>query len=114
MARKKKTEVQEQVNGQVEGYKPSTLDQIWGDTGISRYNTLDETVYKKTLDEMNKSDLQSHARKMGIFPSDDREILNRKLLKEFRLFVSMYKVPPPKIDTKQPSAEALKILSEGR
>ena len=110
MSRKK----QEQINGKTETFKPTTLDQIWGDTGLFRYNTLNEEEYKNSLDEMDKSDLQSHARKVGVFPDDNREVLYRKLLKEFRMFTSAYRVPTHKIDSKPISKESLRVLSEGK
>ena len=35
-----------QIHGKKESAsKPTTLDQIWGDTGSSTYGTLEESVY---------------------------------------------------------------------
>ena len=31
-------------------FQPTTLDQIWGDTGSSTYGTMDEEVYAKRVD----------------------------------------------------------------
>jgi hypothetical protein len=69
---------------QVEGFQPSTLDQVWGDTGNTKYGTMDEAEYTDKLKEMNKSDLQAHASRAGLIPIDDRGILTKKLLTEFR------------------------------
>ncbi len=104
-----------QINGKEETFKPSTLDQIWGDTGVSKYNTLDLAKYKESLEEMNLSDLQSHAIKIGVWSADGRDVLTRKLLKEFSYFVGAYRQPrqAPSIP-KTPSANTLKILAEGR
>ena len=49
-----------------EEFQPTTLDQIWGDTGSSTYGTMDEKVYVYRLNNMNLSDLQSHASHVGI------------------------------------------------
>ena len=42
----KKLESLSQTHGKEE-FKPTTLDQIWGDTGISKYGTLNEDEYEK-------------------------------------------------------------------
>ena len=76
-----------------ESYKPTTLDQIWGDTGLWKYNTMSETGYKEELDNMTKSDLFAHASKHGIIPTDNRDLLVTKLMREFRKYVSAYRVP---------------------
>jgi hypothetical protein len=104
-----------QVHGKEEQFKPSTLDQIWGDTGVYKYSTLDEDKYVSSLKDMNLSDLQAHAIKMGIIPVENRENLNKRLLKEFRTFVASYRFPKTNSTPPAPlSDKALKILSEGR
>ena len=62
-ASKKKTGLSElsQTHGKIEKIQPSSLDQIWGDTGISKYKTLDKGEYQTQIGDMNKSDLQTHA-----------------------------------------------------
>ena len=114
---KKKLNNLDQTHGKSEESetKPSTLDQIWGDTGMWRYKTTDANEYKSYLDSLNKSDLQSHASRIGVIPSDSRDLLSQKLIKEFKRFVAGYRHPksknqnPPKI-----SAAAQKILNEGK
>ena len=99
----------------MEKFEPTTLDQIWGDDGTSLYGTLDENLYQTRLDDMNMSDLQSHASRVGIIPIDNRSMLKDRLIKEFRKHTSAYKKPADK-----PQAEGsipkdiIKILSEGR
>ena len=46
MARKKQISELSQTHGKVEDFKPTTLDQIWGDDGLSKYQTLDEVQYR--------------------------------------------------------------------
>ncbi|MEK6883463.1 MAG: hypothetical protein AABY22_27800 [Nanoarchaeota archaeon] len=102
-----------QIHGKVETFQPTTLDQIWGDTGLGKYGTLDEEKYISKLNDMNKADLQKHAVGVGIIPTDGREGLIKKLLKEFRAHVASFRKPILKEPTKV-SKNALKILSEGR
>jgi hypothetical protein len=104
-----------QAHAQIEKFQATTLDQIWGDDGMGMYGTLDPVSYEKRLDDMNMSDMQSHASRVGIIPIDNRSMLRERLLREFRKHASGYKKPAsapernPEIDK-----EAEKILSEGR
>jgi len=103
------------THGKTETTQPSTLDQVWGDTGLSKYKTLDKDEYVKSLEDMNVSDLQSHARNMGVFPNDNKLSLIKKLTKEFMTHASSYSFPrEKKKEQKAPSSAAIKILSEGR
>ena len=105
-----------QTHGKEEkSFEPTTLDQIWGDDGLSKYKTLDEEEYEKSLREMGKTDLQTHATQIGLIPVDNRETLMSRLVREFKRHVQKYR--PPKVSKKKPkdvSSEALKILREGR
>jgi hypothetical protein len=95
-----------------------TLDQIFGDTGLSKYQTLDSGEYESQLKEMNLSDLQNHASKLGIFPNDNRDRLTKNLLREFSLYASQYINKDNKAtnssNSKPISSAVKKILSEGR
>ena len=76
---------------------------------------MDEEGYRDSLKEMNKSDLQTHATKVGVVPIDNREMLTNRLIREFKRFTSNYSVPAKAaIKEKKISKEAKKILSEGR
>ena len=114
--RAKKIEGLSQAHGKEESFKPTTLDQIWGDTGISEYKTLDESVYSQQLDAMNKSDLQNHASKKGLIPVDDRGLLTKRLINEFRKHVNQYQMPQDSVENgyENLSPEARKTLEEGR
>jgi len=114
MPKKTKLKTLKQIDGKSEEKViPSTLDQIWGDTGLSRYHTLNEKEYTTYLSELNKSDLQTHATKIGLLPIDNRELLTSRLLREFKKYVDSFKRPVP-MKTKVVSKEALQILAEGR
>ena len=113
MAKRKLNELH-QTHGKVETYTPSTLNQIWGDTGIDKYNTFNLEEYKQDLSEMAKADLRSHAVKMGIIPIDDREQLERRLIKEFNIHTASFRRPVINKPTAKPTKEVFKILSEGR
>jgi len=91
--KKSKLDNLNQTHGKLEN-KPITLDQIWGDDGKRKYGTLDADEYNKYLLELNKSDLQAHAVKIGLVPIDDRETLIKRLKSEFRKHVSMYAARP--------------------
>ena len=110
----KKVDELNQAHGKEETAKPTTLDQIWGDTGLSKYRTLDATEYGTYLKQLNKSDLQRHAAEMGIVPVDSREMLSNRLLKEFNRYAASFRMPTVNQNTSPISDEARKILSEGR
>tara|TARA_R100000995_G_C3406588_1_gene87413 strand:+ start:187 stop:588 length:402 start_codon:yes stop_codon:yes gene_type:complete len=105
-----------QVHGKNDDFSTQkvTLDQIWGDNGTGKYKTLDVDVYTEQLDEMNKSDLQSHATRVGIIPIDNKDLLKKRLITEFQKHVSAYSVPQNNINPIKLTKEAKKILSEGR
>ena len=121
-ASKAKTKVKEmnQTHGMVEEeaekeFQPSTLDQVWGDTGSGRYKTLDFRVYQKKLDDMSKSDLQAHATSLGLIPIDNSRMLRQRLEREFKTHISKYQKPAETKGEMEPiSEEVRKILSEGR
>ena len=103
-----------QSHGKEENVQPTSLDQIWGDTGISKYKTLNRDEYQSQLDDMNKSDLQTHATKVGLVPVDDMKMLKGRLVKEFDRHISSYRTPKSTKDGKNLSKDALKILGEGK
>ena len=114
MSKKSKISKLHQTHGKIEN--PITLDQIWGETGDLKYGTLDVENYSKYLEDLNKSDLQSHASKIGLVPVDNREILNGRLIKEFEKHVSKFNLAKRSGSSKavELSKEARDILSEGR
>lgn len=109
----KKINKNSQTHGKVES--PNTLDQIWGDTGISKYGTLNIEEYKNFINDLNKSDLQSHASKIGLIPIDNLSTLKERLEREFVKHVSAY-TAKSSLEKKEEvlSKEAKDILSEGK
>ena len=88
---------------------------MWGDTGHTKYGTTDINNYVKQLDEMNKSDLQSHARYIGFVPIDDRVTLTNKLISEFKKYVSGFLKPLEQPHPGSPmTGKVKKIMDEGR
>ena len=104
-----------QTHGKEEKFEPTSLAQVWGEDGTSTYGTMNEKEYERQIDEMNMSDMQTHASTVGIIPIDNRSTLRDRLLREFRKHVANYRkpihhpTPPEEVD-----AQTLKILSEGR
>jgi hypothetical protein len=102
-----------QTHGKVESFKPTTLDQVWGDTGGGRYGGASLKEYKTELQEMNRTDIQAHATRLHVVPVENREMLEKRLVKEFEKHAASYRKP----DSPKPSSvspEAMRILSEGR
>jgi len=113
--KKKSLESLSQVHGKEEKFQPTTLEQVWGETGHTKYGTTDVNDYIRRLDDMNKSDLQAHAHVIGFVPVDDRVTLTKKLISEFKKYVSGFCKPLIQPSPGGPvSDEAKKILSEGR
>ena len=115
----KKVEDMSQAHGKVEKPVYSTLDQIWGDSGIQKYGTFDENEYLSKIKDMTKSDIQAHANRMGLIPIDNRAELEKRLLKEFVYHKIKYTAKVPEniqmnnIEGNL-SPEIKKILSEGK
>ena len=113
MKRKKITELS-QTHGKLEQREYKTLDQVWGSDGTEKYKTLDENEYLNFLKNLNKSDLQTHAGKVGLLPVESKELLIKKLLKEFKIYASKYKIPKQDSDNTKLNKEIKDILSEGK
>ena len=97
-----------------EKMSPSSLNQLWGDTGLSKYKPLDEGEYTSYLKSLNKTDLHRHAAEMGIIPIENKENLYKRLLGEFTKHTASYRMPQVKTPSKPLSRKAKDILSEGR
>ena len=96
--------------------RPLTLDQLWGETAISKYKTTDVNEYQNVLLEMNKAELQHHALKVGVMPVDDVPRLRRSLLAEFNRHQNDFKEKPEPLGSSKKieiTPEVKKILSEG-
>ena len=113
---KKKTKLDNmmQTHGKIEDIQYKTLDQIWGDNVNSKYQTSNEKEYVNFLNDMNKTDLQSHANKIGLVPIDNRETLTKRLVAEFKKHVSLFNIPKSKDSTVNLNKKAKDTLSEGK
>jgi hypothetical protein len=112
--RSKKLNELNQTHGKIEDTQHKTLDQIWGDDGSSRYKQQTEQQYLNYVSELNKSDLQAHANKLGLIPVDNRELLTKRLLSEYKKFMSAYKIPAQAQNEIEMSKDVKNILSEGK
>lgn len=115
MSKKKKLQDLKQIDAKEEKGKPTTLDQLWGDTGLSKYGTNNFEEYRSYIKGLNRSDIQNHALQVGILPIDNYDILIARLEREFLRHINSYITPvenKPK-NNKAPK-DVQKILSEGR
>ena len=106
-----------QTDGMVQGdnHEPSSLDQVWGDDGTSKYKTLDIDTYEKVLANMSKSDLKNEAIRVGLLPIDNMDQLRARLVREFNTHVASYKKPSQSSGKIQVyDEEVMKILGEGK
>jgi hypothetical protein len=115
-SKKKSLDKIEQIHGKEENFEPTSLDQIWGDTGLNKYSTFDKDEYRTYLDDLNKTDLQQHAIKIGLVPIRERNRLTANLITAFQQHVAQYQKPSqgPPPDSPGIDPEIEKILSEGR
>lgn len=115
MSKKIKLQDLTQTDAKEEKGVPTTLDQIWGDTGLGKYGTNNFEEYKNYLNSLNRTDIHAHAVKVGILPIDNHEILIARLQREFLRHSSSFVVQrKPKEKKQKISKEAQRILSEGR
>jgi len=113
---KAKEMIQTHAMEEEQKFEKTTLDQVWGDEGLSKYETLEESDYLGQIKFLNRSDLHSHAITIGILPIDNRDILISRLTREFRKHVLSYQKPKKKTLAKgraKLSQNARRVLSEG-
>lgn len=103
-----------ETHGKIEDGQPTMLEQVWGFNELARYNTLDEATYQQTLKDMTRTDLEAHARKLGVVVIESSARLQDKLFQEFRTYKAALKRPTSKPVVNNPSPEVKKILAEGR
>lgn len=93
----------------------SSLDEILGEK-LSIYTAKSSEEYRRQLSEMNMTDLQSHAYKVGLIPTEDRRLLTDRLVSEFMKYNSKYgsNVATGEVKSVEDlNARAQKILREG-
>lgn len=102
-----------ETHGKEETFVPTTLDEIMGYNPLSKYSTLEGSVYEERLREMNRTELEDEARRIGTFIVEDTVRLREGLLKEFNGFVNSLRMPKHTTKPISLSKEAEKILKEG-
>jgi len=93
----------------------TSLDEILGES-LSIYTAKSSDEYRNQLSEMNLSDLQSHAYKVGLIPTEDRRLLTDRLVSEFMKFNSKYGsnfIEGQVTSVEELDSKAKKILREG-
>jgi len=105
-----------EIHGAIDQDQPTNLEQIWGGYNeLAKYGTLDEQEYTSQLDEMNRTDLEAHARKVGLVPIHDSARLKKNLIREFQTYAFYLRKPAKnKPAPKAPSKSVQSILNEGR
>ena len=63
--------------------KARELEDILGIAKINPFKTNDKRVFKEMLEEMNLTDLQSFAVKVGVFPAGNKTVLRNKIKRAF-------------------------------
>jgi hypothetical protein len=122
MANKKKSvklDEVSQVHGRIDlnnvgSNTPGTLDRLLGES-LNIYSATDKDEYLSQLNEMNQTDLQSHAYKVGLIPVDDRKLLVARLVSEYEKWNSTLSpvTSVNSIDASKLSKQVQKILREG-
>lgn len=113
MSKKKRIE----AHGKLEDVKtqPSTLEQVWGYSGLSRFGVKSEAEYKEKVDDMQRADLERETRRLGQVVVESTTRLRENLLRLFRTEAAALNRPADKPQSRTaPDAAALKVLSEGR
>lgn len=109
-----------ETSGKEDTTKLTQLEQIWGLNEMGRYGTSDLEAYSSKLNDMNRPELERHARSVGVLVVESSARLKENLQKEFRnYFLLLHK--PSKTSTGVHSTsnpkvadEVKKILAEGR
>jgi hypothetical protein len=106
-----------QIHGkqEVSQKPPSSLDEILGET-LSIYTAKSSEEYRDQLAEMNMTDLQAHAYKIGLVPTPDRKVLTDRLTQEFVKWNSRYgsNIATGQVKSvEELDSKAKKILREG-
>ena len=81
---------------------------------MPKYKTSNLEDYLTYLSDLNKSDLQDHAKKIGLIPIDNRETLTKRLEAEFRKYMSMFKLPKNLDNSVSLDKKSKDVLSEGK
>jgi hypothetical protein len=87
-SKKKQTKLEDlqQTNGK--NYKQQVarareLEEVLGISKISPFKTNDKNVFNEMIKDMNLTDLQAFAVKVGVFPAGNKTVLKNKIKRAF-------------------------------
>ena len=88
------------------------LEDILGVAKINPFKTNDKRVFAEMLQDMNLTDLQSFAVKVGVFPSGNKTVLKNKIKRAFESSLHgkgsvQINGEPMKLDPKNPKHKEL-------
>jgi len=88
LAKKKKSNLDslQQTNGKSyedQVARARELEDILGVAKINPFKTNDKRIFEEMIQEMNLTDLQSFAVKVGVFPSGNKTVLRNKIKRAF-------------------------------
>ena len=88
------------------------LEDILGVAKINPFKTNDKRVFAEMLQDMNLTDLQSFAVKVGVFPSGNKTVLKNKIKRAFESSLHgkgsvQIMGEPMKLDPKNPKHKEL-------
>ncbi len=99
--------------------KIKELEAIMGLPKVNAFGTNNLEVLQEKMDNMNTSDLQAFAVRVGLFPSGSRLTLKNKIIKEFHStagagagFDTGYTKPVADLNT-QAGKDLAKLMNEG-
>ena len=99
--------------------KIKSLENMLGIKQVNPYGTTSEDVFEQEMSEMNMSDLQALAVRVGVFPSGTKGVLKKKLRKQFSadnrggLGTSMISHRQVKLDPDNPDhAKTIALMNE--
>ena len=104
-----------QTDGKVAERKGNfkSLDEIFG-FNHAKYPTHDEAKYSRGLSDMNLADLYKEAVRVGLLPTDNRNLLVERLMKEFKRTTAGVLTSDMKPVQLKPSKKAMEILGDAR
>lgn len=115
MSKKKTIEANGRVEDTGTQYVPTTLDEIWaGHNPLSKFSTTDAKVYQSRLDEMNRADLETESRRLGLMIVESTARLRDNCMRHFNEYFLSLRTPVHQSKPVQLTEEARKILAEGR
>ncbi len=106
----------EQINGrdQRTEMEPTSLDALFGGSGLGKYSTSDTDEYINQLNNFNTAELRNHAIKIGLIPIVNINRLKKQLVTEFNKFTLVAKnntKPKSRVIDVDKQSAALKVMA---